>query len=74
MVSEIFIRIRIRLTTAMRAIKAFKIAANFEHQQRHERRDSPTSVEAHSQEADAYDACKAEIEREIKRIEEGRDI
>lgn len=71
--AEAWVRIRIRLRTAMRAAKLFRDAANRVHEDRH-RETNEGRKRMLSELANEHDASALEIDSELKRIDEGRDI
>ena len=68
-----WIRIRIRLQTAMRAARLFRDAADRIHEERH-RETAEARKRVLSELANEHDAGAREIEDEMQRVEEGRDI
>ena len=73
MSTEAWIRIRIRLRTALRAARLFRDAADRIHEERH-RESSDVRKRVLSELANEHDAGAHEFEDELQRVEEGRDI
>lgn len=73
MASEAWIRIRIRLRTALRAARLFKEEANRVHEERHHEKDADKKTVL-SALANEHDESAREFDSELKRVDEGRDI
>jgi len=70
---EAKVRVRLLLRTVQRAARLFRDAADRIHEERH-RETSAVRKLVLSELANEHDASALEIDEELKRVEEGRDI